>query len=151
MNELQVFNFEQNQVRVIEQNGELWFVGKDVAEILEFRDAFNAIRLLDDDEKDTLKVSTVGGEQSMTIISESGLYALVLRSNKPEAKRFSKWVRSEVFPSIRKHGAYMTEQTLEKALTNPDFLIQLAQQLKSEQEKNKALSEKNDCGKRHKA
>ena len=157
MNELQVFNFEQNQVRIIEKDGEFWFVAKDVCDVLELENPTKSIKSLDDDEKMTLTFredhsGQRGGAQFLNIINESGLYALVLRSNKPEAKRFSKWVRSEVLPSIRKHGAYMTQQTLEKALTNPDFLIQLAQQLKSEQEKNKVMPcIRFDCGKHHKA
>ena len=75
----------------------------------------------------------------MTIINESGLYTVILRSDKPQAKPFRKWVTSEVLPSIRKHGVYMTEQTLERALTSPDFLIELATQLKAEQEQRKQL------------
>ena len=78
------------------------------------------------------------------IINESGLYSLILSSKMPNAKRFKHWVTSEILPSIRKHGAYMTEQTLEQALTSPDFLIQLATKLKDEQEKNKALTEANN-------
>ena len=147
-NELQVFNYcfqsegNNNLVRIIEQDGEPWFVAKDVCKILELSDVSMSVRTLDDDEKGTSKVCTPGGKQMMTTISESGLYALIMRSIKPQAKTFRKWVTSVVIPSIRKHGAYMTEKTLEKALTNPDFLIQLAQQLKAEQEKNKALSTK---------
>lgn len=132
MNDLQVFNFEgNNNVRIIEKDNEFWFVAKDVCNILELSNPTMALENLDEDERAKF---FLGRQGEANIISESGLYALVLRSNKPEAKRFSKWVRSEVLPSIRKHGAYMTQQTLEKALTNPDFLIQLAQQLKSEQE-----------------
>ena len=80
--------------------------------------------------------------QDVLCLTEQGLYFFLGRSDKPKALPYQMWIAGEVVPSIRKHGAYMTEQTLEKALTNPDFLIQLAQQLKSEQEKNKALSAK---------
>ena len=93
-----VFNFENHQVRVVMKGAEPWWVAKDIADILDFRDAANAIRLLDEDEKGTQKVRTPGGEQEMSIISESGLYTLIMRSNKPEAKRFRKWVTSEVLP-----------------------------------------------------
>ena len=104
--ELQVFSFEQRDVRVVMKGSEPWWVAKDIADVLDFRDAANAIRLLDEDEKGTQKVSTPGGEQEMLIISESGLYTLIMRSNKPEAKRFRKWVTSTVLPSIRKTGGY---------------------------------------------
>lgn len=139
MNDLQVFDFEQKSVRVVMKGSEPWWVAKDVADILEFRDAANAIRLLDEDEKGTQKVSTPGGEQEMSVINESGLYTLIMRSNKPEAKRFRKWVTSEVLPTIRKHGVYMTPQKIEEALTNPDFIIRLAQELKTEREKRTAF------------
>ena len=109
-NEIQVFNFEQREVRIVMKDGEPWWVASDVASILEYRDAFNAIRILDDDEKGTQKVSTHGGEQEMSIINESGLYTLIIRSNKPEAKRFRKWVTSVVLPSIRKTGGYSIPQ-----------------------------------------
>lgn len=114
-NELQVFNFTGNKsVRVIagEPDGAPWWVAKDVANILGFRDAFNAIRLLDDDEKDTQKVSTLGGAQEMAVINESGLYALIFKSNKPEAKKFRKWVTSEVLPEIRRTGLYVANKTI---------------------------------------
>ena len=147
-NELQVFNYcfqsegNNNLVRIIEQDGEPWFVAKDVCKILELSDVSMSVRTLDDDEKLIQKLFVSGQNRDVTTISESGLYALIMRSNKPQAKTFRKWVTSVVIPSIRKHGAYMTPETIEKALTNPDFLIQLAQQLKAEQEKNKALSTK---------
>ena len=138
MNELQVFNFEQSQVRVIEQNGETWFVGKDVCDVLGYSNPSKA--LIDHvDEEDKLNNESLLslGQRGGWLINESGLYSLILSSKLPTAKQFKRWITFEVLPSIRKHGAYMTEKTLEKALTNPDFLIQLAQQLKSEQEKTK--------------
>lgn len=82
--------------------------------------------------------------RGLIIINESGLYALIFGSKLESAKRFKHWVTSEVLPAIRRHGAYMTDQTLEKALTSPDFLIQLATQLKNEQEKNVALTADNE-------
>lgn len=93
-------------IRIVERPGELWFVAADVARALNYRDAATAIRMLDDDEKDTHRLCTPGGTQEMTIISESGLYALVIRSNKPEAKIFRRWVTREVLPQIRKTGGY---------------------------------------------
>ncbi len=138
-NNLQVFNYNGAEVRTVIIDGDVWFVAKDVAEVLEFRDSYTAIRTLDDDEKGTHKVRTPGGMQDMTVISESGLYQLILRSNKPEAKAFSKWVRSEVLPSIRKHGVYMTPEAIEKTLFNPDFIINLATELKTERNKRMEL------------
>lgn len=87
-------------------------------------------------------IDSIGRRQQAYIISEPGLYRLVMRSRKPEAKEFQRWVTHEVLPSIRKHGAYMTQQTLDKALTSPDFLIQLATKLKEEQEKVRELEPK---------
>lgn len=100
------FAFNSHPVRVVMRDGAPWFVATDVAEALEYRDAAEASRYLDDDEKGTWIPRTPSGGQRLTIISESGLYALVLRSRKPGARRFAKWVTSEILPSIRKTGAY---------------------------------------------
>ena len=100
-------------VRTVTINGEAWFVAKDVADILEIRDAFNVTRTLDDDEKGTYKVSTPGGMQDMTIISESGVYTLIMRSNKEEAKPFRRWVTHEVLPSIKRTGSYSVPALME--------------------------------------
>ena len=105
-NALQVFTYKNNEVRTVEVDGEVWFVAKDVCDILELSDVSMSTRNLDDDEKGTSKICTPGGEQDMTIISESGVYALVFKSRKPEAKAFSRWVRHEVLPQIRKTGSY---------------------------------------------
>ncbi|SCB68921.1 Antirepressor, phage associated [Bacillus mycoides] len=117
------------------QGEDVWFVAKDVANVLEYRDTHNMVRFLDEDEKDTHQVSTLGGNQNMKVINESGLYSAILKSKKPQAKAFKKWVTSEVIPSIRKHGAYMTDQVLEQAVTNPDFAIGLLTKLKEEKER----------------
>lgn len=101
-----VFNFHSNEVRVVMRDGEPWFVCTDVADALGYLTAKDAARHLDDDEKGRQIVPTLGGDQSLTIINESGLYALVLRSRKPEARKFAKWVTGEVLPAIRKTGAY---------------------------------------------
>lgn len=142
MNDLQVFDFEQKSVRVVMKGSEPWWVAKDVCDVLEIGNPTEAIRPLDDDEKSTLRISEGDGGHGgpeRNIINESGLYTLIMRSNKPEAKRFRKWVTSEVLPTIRKHGVYMTPQKIEEALTNPDFIIRLAQELKTEREKRTAL------------
>lgn len=149
MNELQVFkNEEFGTVRTIAINGEPFFVGKDVAEILGYTNPQKAIRThVDDDDKGVNEMDTPGGKQEIVVINESGLYSLILLSKLPSAKRFRKWVTGEVLPTIRKHGAYMTTEKLEEALLNPDTLIQLAQNLKAEQERNKILTEKIDMDK----
>ena len=108
MNTAQIipFRFESREFRTLLINDQPWFVATDVSAALEYRDAFNMHRNLDEDEKGTRIVSTPGGEQEMLVINESGLYSAILRSRKPEAKRFKKWVTAEVLPSIRKHGQY---------------------------------------------
>lgn len=106
MNELQTFTYNSAQVRTVEKGGEPWFVLKDVCEILGLGTPARVAERLDDDEKGMSQIHTPGGKQEMTIISESGLYNVILRSDKPEAKPFRKWVTGEVLPSIRKTGSY---------------------------------------------
>ena len=137
MNELQNFNFSGQEVRTITINNEPWFVGKDVADILEYSDTQAMTRRLDDEDFMTDKLS--GMNMKSTLINESGLYTAILGSKKPEAKQFKRWVTSEVLPTIRKHGAYMTDTKLEEALLNPDTLINLATQLKHEREEKAQL------------
>lgn len=166
MNNIQIFNnTEFGAVRTMVIDNEPWLVGKDVAEALGFKNSRDAILTHVDKEdrrvvqkseittlenyipKDVFPVNFVNTDipnRGLAVINESGLYALIFGSKLESAKRFKHWVTSEVLPSIRKHGAYMTEQTLEQALTSPDFLIQLATKLKDEQEKNKALTEANN-------
>ena len=115
MQELISYTFKNNSIRTLIKNDSPWFVATDVAKALEYRDAPNAIRVLDDDEKDTHIMSTLKGDQELTIINESGLYSLILRSRKPEAKAFQKFVTSEVLPSIRKTGAYVAPGAVEVA------------------------------------
>lgn len=112
----------------------------DVCKVLELSSPHKIADRLDEDERNQIPViDSLGRKQNTYVINESGLYNVILRSDKPQAKPFRKWVTSEVLPTIRKHGAYMTEQTLEKALFNPDFLIELATQLKNEQARSKRL------------
>lgn len=131
-----LFQFEEQNVRTLVIDDEPYFVGKDVAEILGYVKPRNAISVHvdDEDKKDAPIQGTLGGVQTMTMINESGLYSLILSSKLPTAKKFKRWVTSEVLPAIRKHGAYMTEQKIEEALLNPDTLITLAKQLKAEKE-----------------
>lgn len=136
MNDLQLFNFKGNQVRTVLIEGEPYFVGKDVADILGYAKSRNAIssHVDNEDKKDAPIQGPLGGTQNMTIISESGVYSLIFGSHLESAKLFKRWVTSDVLPSIRKHGAYMTPEKIEEALLNPDTIINLAQQLKSERE-----------------
>ena len=112
MNELKIFsNPDFGTIRTIEQNGEPWFVGKDVAEVLGYSDTAQAIRKhVEEEDKGVVEMTTPGGKQPLTIINESGLYSLVLSSKLPTAKKFKRWVTSEVLPSIRKHGGYVAGQ-----------------------------------------
>ena len=107
MNEI-VKVYKNSPVRIVEKDGEPWFVARDVCKVLEITKVDAAIRNLDADEKGAHTVSTPGGNQEMTIVSEAGLYSLILRSRKPEAKAFKRWVTHEVLPSIRKTGAYLS-------------------------------------------
>ena len=137
MNNLQIFNYNGNEVRTIQKDGEPWWVLKDVCAVLDIKNPTDVTRRLDADEVTRFNLGGLSGETN--IINESGLYNVILRSDKPEAKPFRKWVTSEVLPSIRKHGAYMTPETLEQAILNPDMMIKLCTALKDEQDKNKAL------------
>lgn len=140
MPNLQIFNFEQQKVRTQVINDEPWFVGKDVADVLGYsntRDALN--RHIDSEDKSSVEIHDgTSGNPMQTIINESGLYSLILKSKMPNAKKFKRWVTSEVLPTIRKHGAYMTPEKIEEVLLNPDTIIQLANNLKDEQQKRLA-------------
>lgn len=137
MTEVQNFRFGQAELRVVQLAGDPWFVAKDVADVLDFNHVPSMLRGLDDDEKGVHKMHTLGGIQDLSIINESGLYSLVLRSNKPEAKVFKKWVTSEVLPAIRKHGGYLTAERTQQLIDNPDLIIEMAQNLKREREKRR--------------
>lgn len=142
MNEIQIFNNPVfGEIRTVTINDEPWFVGKDVAQVLGYsntRDALN--KHVNSEDRNTVAFHDgTAGNPNQTIINESGLYSLILSSKLPTAKEFKRWVTSEVLPSIRKHGAYMTPEILQAAILNPDTMIQLCQQLKAEQDKNRAL------------
>lgn len=143
MNELKSWDYDSHEIRTIEKDGEPWFVAKDVATVLGYKNTKDAVARHVDPEDTVLNgvviPDPIGRDQVYRIINESGLYSLILSSKLPGAKGFKRWVTSEVLPTIRRHGAYMTEQTIEKALFNPDFLIELAQQLKDERAKAKRL------------
>ena len=134
-NALQVFNFEKRDVRVVMKGSEPWFVAKDVCEVLELSNPSEALKGLDDDERGSLRISEgtspAGGNPNMNIISESGLYTLIMRSNKPEAKRFRKWVTSEVLPTLRKTGSYSVKKDPDE-----ERKLEIARQRIALQEKN---------------
>ena len=126
------------------KDGEPWFVAVDVCKALEIGNPSQALARLDDDEKMTLILNEGhsgqrGGAQTMTSVSEPGLYVLVLSSRKKQAKGFRRWIAHEVIPSIRKHGAYATEATIGKIIDDPNFGIHLLQQLKAERAQNPIL------------
>lgn len=133
MNTPQIFNFEQNEVRTILVNNEPYFVGKDIAEVLGYTNTAKAIRdHVDEEDKLGERIVLSGQIREVIIINESGLYSLILKSKLSNAKKFKRWVTSEVLPSIRKHGGYLTPEKVEEALLNPDTIIQLATKLKEE-------------------
>lgn len=113
MKEIQVFNFEQNEVRTLQVNNQPYFVLADVCRVLEIKNQTDVSRRLDTDEKGVDLIYTPGGKQKMTIITESGLYAVILRSDKPQAKQFRKWITAEVLPTLRKTGTYSVKKTEE--------------------------------------
>jgi anti-repressor protein len=148
-NALKVFEFEGAKVRVVEKGGQPWWVAKDVCDVLGLANPTEAVKPLDDAEKGSLRMSEGtsprGGNPNMAVINESGLYVLITRSNKPEARKFRKWVTSDVLPSVRKFGGYLTGRKIEEILTDPDTIIQLARNIKTEKERCRALEAKIDA------
>lgn len=135
MNELQNFNFEGNEVRTVLINDEPYFVGKDVATAIGYRNTKDAInKHVKSKYRRESRFATPSGTQTMTVISEPGIYQLAGQSKLPTAEPFQDWIYEEVLPSIRKHGAYLTDEKIEEALLNPDTIINLATQLKNERE-----------------
>ena len=136
MNDIQIFeNTQFGQLRGISIDGDAWLMGTDVARRLGYSNPQKAIRdHVDEEDKTVNETFSVNGTMPI-LINESGFYALILSSKMPQAREFKHWVTSEVLPTIREHGAYMTQQAIEKALAEPDFLIQLAVNLKEERQK----------------
>lgn len=141
---IQPFEFEHNQVRALADGDEVLFVATDIAKILGYRDAAALTRTLDDEEKGTRPIDTPGGTQQLSVISEPGLYKAILqrqtgrmgvKNTKAFVKRFQRWVAHEVLPTIRKHGIYATETTIDQILADPDFGIRLLTDLKNERAK----------------
>lgn len=140
-NNLMIFeNPEFGAVRSILIDSDPWFVAADVCKALELEKTNRALSRLDDDEKGAHSVSTPGGRQRMSIISESGLYSLILGSRKPEARAFKRWITHEVIPSIRKHGAYMTDSLLDALEAHPEAVPEYLNRLRSENARNRELT-----------
>lgn len=136
MSELQIFNSEEfGEIRTVAIDGEVWFVGKDVAEILGYSNTRKALadHVDEEDKMDGVTIrDSIGREQKPVCINESGLYSLILSSKMPNVKKFKHWVTSEVLPSIRKYGIYATDKVIDDILNNPDFGIELLTKLKEE-------------------
>lgn len=137
--ELKIFNYKNNEVRTTVKDGEVWWVLKDVCEILGINNSKMVAARLDKDEKGVSQIDSLGGTQKTTIINEAGLYKVILRSDKPEAKKFMHWVTHEVLPSIRKHGAYITSAKMEELMSDPDTWVKLIRTLQQERREKELL------------
>ncbi|MDO4301538.1 MAG: phage antirepressor [Clostridia bacterium] len=143
MNELQIFkNEEFGEVRTVEENGKILFCGSDVAKALGYTIPHKAVRehCKKDGVLNQTVIDSMGRKQQAKFVTEGNLYRLITHSKLPSAEKFERWVFDEVLPSIRKHDGYLTPKKIEEILLNPDTLMKLAQNLKEEQEKNKALT-----------
>ncbi|HGO3917329.1 TPA: phage antirepressor, partial [Staphylococcus aureus] len=142
MQELQTFNFEELPVRTLEVDGEPYFIGKDVADVLGYTNSRKALSdHVDEEDKLTSRIVTAGQNRNVTIINESGLYSLIFSSKLENAKRFKRWVTSEVLPAIRKHGIYATDNVIEQTLKDPDYIITVLTEYKKEKEQNLLLQQ----------
>ncbi len=144
-NEIMLFKHENfGEVRTLVIDGEPWFVGKDVAITLGYKDTSDALKKhVDKEDKLSRRFADSGQNREMYVINESGLYSLILSSKLPSAKEFKHWVTSEVLPSLRKHGAYFTPEALYKSLCKPENLIEILHALADEQKRNTELSVEN--------
>ena len=148
MNDIQIFNYNSSEVRTSQTDGEPWFVLRDVCNVLGISHVKDTADRLDQDEVGhTEVIDSLGRKQTATIINESGLYNVILRSDKPEAKPFRKWVTSVVLPTIRRHGMYATPDTVEKMLADPDTTIKLLETIKQERAARMALEAKAEADK----
>ena len=148
MSNIRIFNYNSVEVRTIQNDGEPWFVLRDVCNVLGLGTPARVAERLDPDEVSQTHITdSMGRQQETTIINESGLYNVILRSDKPEAKPFRKWVTSEVLPTIRRHGMYATPDTVEKMLADPDTTIKLLETIKQERAARMALEAKAEADK----
>lgn len=138
--DIQIFKNEQfGQIRVVERDGEPWFVAADICGALDIANSRDALTRIDEDEKGVALTDTLGGAQEVAVVNEPGLYSLVLGSRKSEARAFKRWITHDVIPAIRKTGMYATPATVEAMLANPDTMIQVLQAFKDEREQRLAL------------
>lgn len=138
--DIQIFKNEQfGQIRVVERDGEPWFVAVDICGALDIANSRDALTRIDEDEKGVALTDTLGGAQEVAVVNEPGLYSLVLGSRKSEARAFKRWITHDVIPAIRKTGMYATPATVEAMLANPDTMIQVLQAFKDEREQRLAL------------
>ena len=140
--ELKIFNYKNNEVRTTIKDGEIWWVLKDICKILGINNSKMVATRLDEDEKGVSLTDSLGGAQKTTIINEPGLYKVILRSDKPEAKNFMNWITHEVLPSIRKHGAYITSAKMEELMNDPDTWVKLIRTLQQERREKELLQNK---------
>ena len=146
MQALQTFNFEELPVRTLEVDGEPYFIGKDVADILGYANGRDALsKHVDEDDKKVLTSRNTTLEnlpnRGLTAVNESGLYSLIFSSKLESAKRFKRWVTSDVLPAIRKHGIYATDNVIEQTLKDPDYIITVLTEYKKEKEQNLLLQQ----------
>ncbi|HAY0946346.1 TPA: phage antirepressor [Staphylococcus aureus] len=146
MQALQTFNFEELPVRTLTVDNEPYFVGKDVAEILGYSNTRDALsKHVDEDDKEILTSRNTTLEnlpnRGLTAVNESGLYSLIFSSKLESAKRFKRWVTSDVLPAIRKHGIYATDNVIEQTLKDPDYIITVLTEYKKEKEQNLLLQQ----------
>lgn len=142
MSELHTFNFEKLPVRTLTVDDEPYFVGNDVAQILGYEDYRGAInKRVDSEDKLRSQIDHAGQKRNVTLINESGLYSLIFSSKLESAKRFKRWVTSEVLPAIRKHGIYATDSVIERTLKDPDYIITVLTEYKKEKEQNLLLQQ----------
>lgn len=132
MNEMIPFAYGEQPVRVAEIDGEPWFVAVDIAAVLDLGNIHSSIALLDDDERGLHTMETPSGTQQVVVISEPGLYSLILRSRKPQATPFRRWITHEVIPTVRKHGMYATADALDRMLADPTTMIRTLEALRDE-------------------
>ncbi|HGK7286416.1 TPA: Bro-N domain-containing protein, partial [Staphylococcus aureus] len=152
MQALQTFNFEELPVRTLTVNEEPYFVGKDVAEILGYSNTRDALsKHVDEDDKKVLTSRNTTLEnlpnRGLTAVNESGLYSLIFSSKLESAKRFKRWVTSDVLPAIRKHGIYATDNVIEQTLKDPDYIITVLTEYKKEKEQNLLLQQQVEVNK----
>ena len=129
MKDVQIFNYKQKEIRTVVIDDELWWYAKDICCVLDLSDTNKALLGLEDDEKCEHEEYSGSGRKP-SLVNEPGLYSLIIKSRKPEAKAFKRWITHEVIPTIRKYGAYMTQEKIEEVLADPDTIIKLATELK---------------------